>query len=191
MAIFAFSDGFFSKLVRAVAGGAGVVAFEGRVLELGALFFGMTGITTPRRVVGFFVRFMAILAGLRAEHGFLRVFYVLGGMAIKAIAGLDPRLGVWAVATRAIGPAVHVDGLLVSLGVLMATLAFPGLFAERFFGFWVFKIVAAHAMGSTHGGDRDVNVVVAFGASLVNGVLKTFNNAQMAACAHRAFYVLS
>lgn len=129
MAIFAFSDGFFIKLVRGVAGGAGVVAFEGRVLELGALFFRMTGITTPRGVVRLFVRFVAILAGLRAEYGFLRVFYVLGGMAIEAIAGLDPRLCVWTVATRAIGPAVYVDGLLVSLGVLVATLAFPGFFA--------------------------------------------------------------
>jgi len=46
-------------------------------------------------------------------------------------------------------------------------------------------------MGATHGGDRDVNVVVAFGALLVDGVLETFNNAQMAACARLAFCCIS
>lgn len=81
---------------------------------------------------------------------------------------------------------MHINGLLFPLALFVAALAFPRFLAELRFGLFMLEIVTAYAMGASHGGDRDVNTVVALRAALVDGILKALHFPQMTAVAFGA-----
>lgn len=50
------------------------------------------------------------------------------------------------------------------------------------------EVMAAHTVGFAHGGNGDMNIVVTFEATLVNGIGKTLDFAEMATLAIRAAF---
>jgi len=93
------------------------------------------------------------------------------------------------MAIRAVFSAVHVNGDVISLLLVMAFLTFPGTFANQraCHRRW---IVATHAMHLPHAGDRHPHVVMTTHALPVDWFAKPFHFAQMATIAGRACFQL-